>query len=42
MLRVKYGIWCFQTYTKNTNNQAKIFFFVPKDAQFFTLYECKE
>ncbi len=29
---------CFQKFTKNTKNQAKIFFFVPKDAEFFTLF----
>jgi hypothetical protein len=36
MRRVKYGVF------KNTKNQAKIFFLVPKDAKFFTLYEYTE
>ncbi len=39
--RVKYGVFK-NTYTKNTKNQAEIFFLVPKDVQFFTLYEFKE
>jgi hypothetical protein len=36
MRRVKSGIFKNKKYSKN---QAKIFFFVPRDAQFFILYE---
>jgi hypothetical protein len=40
MRRVKYGV--FKNIQNIPKNQAEIFFLVPKDAQFFTLYEFKE
>jgi hypothetical protein len=40
MRRVEYGV--FKNLQKHTKNKAKIFFFVPRDAQFFTLYKYKE
>jgi hypothetical protein len=39
MRRVKYGVF---KNIKNTKNQDKIFFLVPKDAEFFTLYKYTE